>query len=265
MYDKEFLRQVGPFTSWQIVAANTFKTPDDLEGIPGNLVYHGGRLVSAPTLYLIWGGDVDYDRSKLERFARDLMQGPYFKRMTQYTNDSFTSSFGGSVDGPTPMGATLSSDDAIAYVNAAVDANLVPAPSYLNGAANLYALMLPPGTVATIDGEPGSCEVFCAYHSNDSHDMLFQVMVDTSCPGCAPLPAEAPATAFDIVCSSLAHEVAETCTNGWSDSWYDDSTGEENGDFCNRILEKWGPWLIQGYFINEKNPDEQPPDSDDVP
>jgi hypothetical protein len=164
----------------------------------------------------------------------------------------------------------MNGSEAVDYIFATIDAGLITFDASRPGADTttiVYALMMPPGTTSLLDPggqyEGSSCQVFCGYHSGE-RGILFMVIVDPSCPGCAPSSLDnVPSSVLDIACSTLAHECVETVTDSDGTGWNDPNTGEENADICNRKLTPWGPWLIQGYFVNEHNPDEVEPDSDD--
>lgn len=256
---RERLRGLGEFPSFQIAVAHPLESllrytaglagagATEMEGFSGLLTDHGGPTISDPTLWLIWGGDVTYDKQKTAQFACDLMNGTYFGPMQSYIAAPYAGKFGGVADGP-GMNTTMSPGDISAYIRGVIAANHLGG----RGGTDIYALMMPPNVVATLNGPPGeqgaSCTEFCGYHSPDENGLLFIVVVDPSCSGCS-----GDGTAgLDDVTMVLSHEMAETMTNPFGTGWHDDASGAENGDICNRIPIQWGPWIVQPYFVNEE-------------
>jgi hypothetical protein len=230
---------------WQIVPPGDYKDRLAQAGAPATppggypLTYHGGAILTAPKLALIYLGAWWGNPGDVETFASDLMTCGYLDQCAIY-GVTGVPAYLGAWQGPTLAGPTVTDAQLQAAV-ASLPSYGVPAPD----GATIYALLLPSG-LTVVDGGSSSCSAFCGYHDALADGQTFYtVQPATDCDGCNM------GDPFAACCMTLAHEIAETVTDPVpGGGWYSDETGMENADEWAWIPEPYGPWTVQGYQVN---------------
>ena len=251
---------------WQIVPPQDYKDRLASAGAPATppggypVTDHGGSVIAAPKLALVYLGAWWGDAGQLEQFASDLMTCGFLDPCAMYgVNGPFA--YLGAWLGPKVSGPTIT-DAQLRSLVAALPQFGIPAPD----GSTLYALILPDGVTVT-EGADASCSAFCGYHDALSDGQTFySVHPSTLCNGC---DSGEPFASFTMV---LAHEVAEWATDAVPGlGWYNDETGMEISDEWAWIAEPYGPWTVQGYEVNgvgdsygEYNSQPAPPPGPDI-
>lgn len=222
---------------------------------PSDLTYHNGPVMRDVTNYLIFWNPTatayasNY-QSVLERYFTDVSSTPFMNIVTQFGDSSglpvpSTVHLGGSwvdTSNAYPHAGTFTDpvlrSDVQDEINRAITANSTwQAP----GLSTMYFVFLGPNIIeckGTNDcfagpGVPSSAANYCAYHSYFDSDKVFATMpyVDSStvCGGNAAYPN---GQAVDLETSPTSHEQFEAYSDPHLDAWYNDTTGNENGDNC---------------------------------
>jgi hypothetical protein len=237
---------IGPRSVWQIALSRDqahagLRTAQTTPPLGYPLTDHGGSTISWPKLALVYLGPWFGNTTKLEQFAKELMENGYLAPLSTY--GSGVGTYLGSFHGPTMQGTVTDSflQTTLAQL---ISTGVVPAPD----GHTLYALCLPSG-VTVSQGGSNSCSSFCGYHDALSSNLqaFYTVQPATDCGGCNE------GDAFAGFTTVLAHEVAEACTDAIpGQGWYNDQTGMENADewAWPSPLRSYGPWKVQGYQVN---------------
>ena len=113
-------------------------------------------------------------------------------------------------------------------------------------ANTLYFVYLPPGVISTL-GAIQSCQAFCGYHNQISGNIFYAVEPFLTCAGCTFGNGQA----FDSLTKVSSHELCEAITDPALNAWFDDATGNENGDICNSTQQQLGGYTIQLEWSNQ--------------
>lgn len=230
---------------WQVTPPQDYRDRMAQLGAPAvpqggyPLTNHGGSTLRVPKLVLVYLGDWWGDTAQLEAFANDLMTAGYLAPLSDY--GSGQGAYIGAVHAAGPTGLLVTDGWLQSTLIDLIATGAAPAPD----GQTLYALMLPAG-VSVSDQGSESCSQFCAYHDALADGVTFYtVQADTSCANCNL------GDAFAALTMTLAHEVAEACTDAVpGQGWYNDATGMENADEWAWIPGPYGPWTVQGYELN---------------
>lgn len=223
--------------------------------LSGNLDYHNGPVVHVNHTHAIYWmpsgfsfptGYAGVINAYFANVAADSGgQQNVYSTDAQYTdstgNAAYDSTFAGAVtatnaypaNGCTPgSGYTKCLTDAQlqAEINTVINANSLP-----RGINEMYFIFTPAGVDSCTDGSSITCasNFFCAYHSDlDGADQtLYANEPYGDVPGCATndKPNANPA---DATLDSTSHEHNEAVTDPLGTGWFDNVTGDENGDKC---------------------------------
>ena len=216
-----------------------------------SLANHGGPLLGAVEVVPIYWGAAWSDpenaalASRLDDFFDFILTSEYMDLLAEYGTDTSPIGHGRR----TASARVTSSEPASTVTDAAVQTTLqgfvadgtVPAPT----AETLFFVYLPPG-VTSVLGSGRSCAPggFCGYH-NHAVGLRYAVVPFADCTGCV-----FPGDFLDTLTVVSSHELAEAVTDPDLDAWWDDSTGEEIGDLCNRDTTRLGGFLVQTEWSN---------------
>ena len=199
----------------------------------GGLIYNGGPVEHAPTVYLVfWGNQWDSDSNGVEQYMQGFFGGlgqsadNWSTIMTQYPDNNGAPAFNGSVLGGTwvddsgPAPANAQQSDIAAEAQAGAQHFGVSGPD-----ADVFVVS-PSGT--SPDGFPNSG--FCAWHDwNGTTAYTNMPYVLDAGSGCGADSVQNQLDGFSIV---GGHEYAEAVTDPEPSSGWVASDGEENGDLC---------------------------------
>jgi hypothetical protein len=254
-----------------------------------HLVYNGGRINSAPKVYVVLWGSGSYEShvtssgtpSMLSFYEQVLSNGSYTTWLNSEYN-TVTNSYNGtktnqnisagsavSVIQITPSSSSATVDDSTIQteLQAQISAGHLPAVSH-DSAGNpttYYAIFFPHGTTITMQGS-SSCVAggFCAYHGTvqtGSTEFYYGVHPDMqSGSGCDTGCGNA-STAFGNYTSVASHELTEMTTDaevgvasnasGPPLAWYDQNNGEI-GDICNAQQANYTACDGQTYVLQQE-------------
>jgi hypothetical protein len=213
----------------------------------GNMTYRGGLvLASVNVVPVFWGSETRF-QSDLTQFYSDITNSRYIDWMSEYNTPSQQIGRGqgqqGVVDGNVSSNGTISGDDVINELGNLIDSGAVPGPDD----NTLYAVHFAPG----ISISDGSCQSYCAYHSNFTHNgsnVFYSVVPDQGggcASGCGVDGDEEHATT-----DSASHELGEAITDPVPGAgWYNDDQGEI-GDPCGSGSESVNGWVVQSLWSN---------------
>ncbi|MGH8124210.1 MAG: choice-of-anchor D domain-containing protein, partial [Rudaea sp.] len=238
---------------------------------PNDLTYHGGKVMRNVTNYvIIWNPptttfSATYQQL-IEQYFTDDGGTPFMEIETQWNDSSGTTvpnanHFGGTwVDTANayPHAGTVSDplvgQDIKDEVNRAIAANPTwQGPGYstmyfvylghniiecFKGAGDPFGCFAgkdingasPPAS----DGPPNTVAgagTYCAYHSSDGAN-IYATMPYAADGACGNQPAYPNGRDQDLVLSPTSHEQNEGYSDPNLDAWYNDTTGNENGDNC---------------------------------
>jgi hypothetical protein len=203
-----------------------------------NLVNHGGPVIqSARTVAIFWGpswgsgGSLNAVASEMLNFYAQFGTTPEYNVITQYSGiqqTNLTNTFWWDTSSPpTNVPDSAIQAEVVAYFSqgGAIDPNTI------------YEVFLPASSYASF-GTSDSCGgpnlVFCAYHSNFSHngtDVKYASMPYPSCGGCQWTGFTTAQNFEHFAC----HETREAVTDPDGTAWYD-RRGNEADDKC-----AWSP------------------------
>lgn len=213
--------------------------PPVVPSVTNGISYHGGPVMLGTThIYYIWYGSWTGNTATtiLADFAKNLGGSPYFNINTGYTdgaNNRISNSvtFGGAVFDAYSQGTTINDAQILAIVQSAINSHALPLDHQ-----GVYFVL----TSADVAESSGFCTQFCGWHSAATlGSVTFQYGFvgngDRCQSACQGLPGNAPNgnSGADGMASIIAHETDESVTDPQLNAWYDDTTGDENGDKCN--------------------------------
>lgn len=245
------IRDIGPFPGVVQIAASVgthelLTDPANLAGA-GPLTYHGGRVIQLGKgkVFNIYLGAQNFSRTDFDAFTKAVCENGYY--LSPDGVDATPATFlGSAVFTPYPFGATVADSAVAAYLAGLVTAGKVPS----SDAYTQYSIIFPTGTAVSLGGA-ASCSAFCGYHTRSSSGIYYQVIADSSCPGCHGSFTQEQARMM-----IQAHEIAEWRSDPDGNAWYNDQTGMENADECAWQMIPWGPagsgWAVQPMAVNGK-------------
>ena len=201
------------------------------------ITYHGGQVMSTPTVYLIWygnwaqtnGTDNAIGQTIVRDFLFGLSNSGYFKINTSYGTPTGLVNVGPEYSDNYSLGARLSDSNVRSVVSNAVNAGKLPRDT--NG---VYFVL----TSSDVAESSGFCTKYCGWHTAGSiaGSTLKYSFVGNSArclSGCAAQATGPNGNAgIDGMLSVLAHELEETVSDPLPISGWADSQGGENGDKC---------------------------------
>ncbi|KAK9840576.1 hypothetical protein WJX81_002140 [Elliptochloris bilobata] len=200
------------------------------EGTPV-MRYHGGSIITQPvTIYLVMYGTWDASVPTGLASFLNALSGTTWMQINQAYTDSrggrgtATMRHGGTCYDTGTRGASLSDADVLAVILGCLSAGVLP-----QDPSGLYYLISSPEVA-----QKGFCVDYCGWHDVGPNNLLYGFVGSTlRCPNTCQVQTVGPngASALDGVASILAHEIAETITDPYTDAWYD-SSGEEGADKC---------------------------------
>jgi hypothetical protein len=217
------------------------KAAGDAKAKPGgggsNLVNHGGPVIAqAKVVSIFWGSQWGTSKSPstlaqtIYGFFAQFGTNPEYNVITQYgvqQNNLTNTYWVDSADPPTNVSDSAIQSEVIKYFN----------QGGVIDASTIYEVFLPSGSYSSF-GTQDSCGgpnlVYCAYHSNFSHngvDIKYASMPYPSCSGCQWTGWTDAQNFEHFAC----HETREAVTDPDGTAWYD-RRGYEADDKC-----AWSP------------------------
>jgi hypothetical protein len=202
--------------------------------------YHGGPVIGAPNVYVIWyGAWTDNQKLIITDFLNSIGGSPYFNINKTYSISS------------TPINGL------VAYSGAAVS-TYIPAggPTAVLSDQDIQNIVsssgLPPdanGVYFVLTGsdtrKDGFCTSYCGWHTHailGGADIKYSFVGNpTACPlagasvgNCAAQTARSPNgdVGVDAMVSVIAHELEEATTDPDLNAWWNTRNGAENADTC---------------------------------
>ncbi len=202
-----------------------------------NITYHGGQVMTTPTVYLIWygnwaqtnGTDNAIGQTIVRDFLFGLSNSGYFKINTSYGAPTGLVNVGAEYADNYSLGARLSDSNVRSIVSNTINGGKLPRDT--NG---LYFVL----TSSDVAESSGFCTKYCGWHTAGSiaGSTLKYSFVGNSArclSGCAAQATGPNGNAgIDGMLSVLAHELEETVSDPLPASGWADSQGAENGDKC---------------------------------
>lgn len=220
-----------------------------------DLAYHGGPVMRTNTVYAIYWVPPGFAttpnyRSLIDGFFGDVASDNgkttnVYSTDTQYSDGTgsiaYSSAFSGSTVDTHAFPASGCNDgvDAVCLTDQQLTAEIyrvIGAQGWPNGLSHEYFIFTPQNVGSCFDSSGTECSTntFCAYHSafNDgTHDFVYANQPFAGVPGCES--GQRPHNdADDDTINVVSHEHNEAITDPLGFGWYNDATGNENGDNC---------------------------------
>ena len=204
------------------------------------ITYHGGPLISTPTIYLIWygnwnqanGSDTPAGQQVVRDFAGSIGGSPYFLLNTTYnaggTIITGAVNFGGEATDTGSAGTRLRDSSILNIVNNAISSGKLP-----YDASGVYFVL----TSSNVSEQSGFCTQYCGWHTAGNatagHVRYSFVGNANRCLSACAAQTTSPNgnAGVDGMISVIAHELEEATTDPDLNAWYD-SGGAENADKC---------------------------------
>lgn len=197
---------------------------------------HGGPVMQAPSVYLIWygnwnqnnGSDTAAGQQIVEDFLFGLSGSPYFVTNASYAGVSGTFSVKGSTTDHYSQGSSLSDRRVAAVVSNAINSGKVPKDG--NG---IYFVL----TSSDVSENSGFCSRYCGWHTygtlGGTNIKYAFVGNPNRCLNACSVQTVGPNgnAGVDGMVSVLAHELEETNTDPNLNAWFD-ANGAEDADKC---------------------------------
>jgi len=218
--------------------------------------YHGGPVIGAPNVYVIWyGAWTDNQKLIITDFLNSIGGSPYFNVNTTYSISStpingLVTYSGAAVSTYIPAGgpAAILSD---------LDIQNIVATSSLPPDANGIYFVLTGSDIR----KDGFCTSYCGWHTHATlggSDIKYSFVGNpTACPlagasvgSCAAQTAHSPNgdVGVDAMISVIAHELEEATTDPDLNAWWNTRNGAENADTC-----AWtfgSQYIVNGAYAN---------------
>jgi hypothetical protein len=216
-------------------------------GVHPGFMYHGGRVIHDARVHALfigdWSSTANQDRAtRLGQFLSDYFVSTRMNLLAQYgcgtTPALVDSQFRSSTD------HDLSGADVHAIVQAAIDDNSIPEPT----AGDQVCVIFLDDATAVHDGTITMCaaasDTAFGYHDHFTttagNDMPFAVipgLTDTclqnSCSSDGTCSLHLAQTREQRQTQVTSHEFDEMVSDPDLNAWFEDGTGNENGDICN--------------------------------
>lgn len=226
---------------------------DDLSGAQPHpsFKYHGGPVVQNPRVFSVFAGDwagagSQARMARLNQFLKDLVVSKYMNILSQYGCGKKGKFIGTAT--VSNVDHDLSEKDIHKLLQAGINDGSIPEPAKHN---NVYIVFLDDltgvkdkglGVVmceAKSDNAFGYHHVFTTKAGNPCNYAIIPGLSDAclgeTCggsPGCSLHTTQSQEERQTQVTS---HEFSEMISNPTGDGWWDNSSGDENGDLCNGI------------------------------
>ncbi|HSP97264.1 MAG TPA: hypothetical protein VL049_08475 [Candidatus Dormibacteraeota bacterium] len=198
--------------------------------------YHGGPVIAAPVIYLIWygnwdqgnGSDTPAGRQIVRDFATNVGSSPYFYINRSYPGVSGAVYVGGETSDAYSRGSRLKDADVQGVVVSAIASQRLPFDA--NG---VYFVL----SSSDVSEQSGFCRTYCGWHTAADTSVghirySFVGNANRCLSGCAIQSTSPNANAgVDGMVSVIAHELEEAATDPNLNAWYD-GRGAENADKC---------------------------------
>ncbi len=200
------------------------------------ILYHGGPVMYAPAIYLIWygnwnqnnGSDTPAGQQIVRDFAAGIGSSPYFYINHSYTGVSGAVSFLGEAVDPYSRGTRLKDSDVGFVVTRAISSGQLPYDP-----SGAYFVL----SSSDVSELSGFCKVYCGWHTaatpSVGHIRYAFVGNANRCLNACAIQTTSPNgnAGVDGMVSVVAHELDEMTTDPDLNAWYD-SGGAENADKC---------------------------------
>jgi uncharacterized repeat protein (TIGR01451 family) len=252
---------------------NIFHRPETQRRIardPGNLVFHGGAVMTSFTAYLIFWlppgvhfsssvSDANYEQL-VTRYFQDVGASPFYNIVTQYPGNNGTPlnavTFGGSIvdTDPYPRAGTIA--DPLLDIDVRQEiGNVITAQSWPTGIGTMYFLFTGSGIQSCFDPAHNICSQsdYCAYHSAfsfASQPVIYANMPDGYSFGDCGFADVNGDPAADVVISTVSHEHFEAVTDPVFNAWYENNLNGEIGDKCAYDYGPGGDSTTPNVFLN---------------
>ena len=212
-------------------------SPGTFSIVTGNgIQYHNGAVMTNPhNVYFIWYGN--WTGNTALQILPDLILGldgsGYFGTNSTY-GDSNADVMNGvylwnQIFDNYTQGVNLSDAGVLNVVTNAINGHTLPADP-----DGIYFVL----SSADVNETSGFCTRYCGWHNHatiSGTDIKYAFVGDAGrcLNDCADQSTGPNGNAgADAMASVIAHELSEAVTDPDLDAWYQDSTGEENGDIC---------------------------------
>lgn len=209
--------------------------------------YHGGKVITTPTIYLIWygnwnqsnGSDTAAGQQIVRDFAASVGGSPYFDINTSYSNQSYNAVISGGVSFADAnqfneftdlysRGKRLRDADVQQIVTNAISKKWQTVDP-----SGVYFVL----TSSDVNEQSGFCTRYCGWHTaatpSVGHIRYSFVGNANRCLNACAIQTTSPNSnaGVDGMISVIAHELEEATTDPDLNAWYD-SSGAENADKC---------------------------------
>ena len=233
-----------------------------IAGAPtARLTNHGGKVIgSVEVVPIYWGaawasgvnaqlasqldGYFDYitTSSLIDMLSEYSLPATPIARGKRLTSLSVPGSEPGTV---TPNGRQVTDAQIQQAIQGWIGDHTLPA----NTDNTLYFVYLPPNVSCVGPGGTGaSCSQFCGYHGAFGGNIYYAVIPYVNCNGCV-----FPGNFLDTLTEVSSHELCEAITDPALSTWWDQNTGDEIGDICNRQTATLGGYVVQTEWSNAQN------------
>jgi Phosphate-induced protein 1 conserved region len=216
--------------------ANGSPTAGSTGVLTPNITNHGGPVMNAPNVYLIWYGNWSQsnasDTPEGQQIVRDFLSGlsgsGYYQTNASYPGVSGYFSVLKEITDSYSQGSRLSDSKVQAIVSRAISSHNLP-----SDAMGVYFVL----TSSDVAESSGFCSKYCGWHTwgtISGTEIKYSFVGNASrCPSaCAAQPVGPNGNAgVDGMVSVIAHELEETNTDPDLNAWYD-SKGAESADKC---------------------------------
>lgn len=228
------------------------------------ITYHGGQVMTTPTVYLIWYGNWAQtngtDNAIGQTIVRDFLYGVsnsgHFKINTSYGAPTGLVNVGPEYTDNYSLGSTLSDANVRTIVSNTIYGGKLPRDS--NG---IYFVL----TSSDVAESSGFCTNYCGWHTAGriAGSTLKYSFIGNSArclSGCAAQATGPNGNAgIDGMLSVLAHELEETVSDPLPTSGWADSQGGENADKCAWTFGSNSQTAPNGAFYNMTLPAKSQP------
>lgn len=202
------------------------------------LINHGGPVMNAPTIYIIWygnwnqtnGSDTPAGQQIIRDWANAIGGTPHFMINATYPpNGSISGSvFYGGETTDSGTSTRLTDTNIRTIVGNAISSGRLP-----NSSTGVYFVV----TSSNVTASSGFCTKYCGWHTHASlsgKDIKYSFVGNakrclSSCAAQSVSPNGNPG--IDGAISVMTHELEEATSDPDLNAWYD-SSGAENGDKC---------------------------------
>jgi hypothetical protein len=216
---------------------------------------HGGPVMTAPNVYLIWygnwnqtnGSDTPAGQALVRTFLGSVGGTPHYNINTTYPGVTGAVSLSATEVADTGSQGTRLSDNKVRTIVAnALTSNKLPTDP--NG---LYFVL----TSSNVSESSGFCTRYCGWHTSgtlNNSDIKYSFVGNANrcLSGCAAQTISPNGNAgVDGMMSVIAHELEEANTDPDLNAWYD-SSGAENADKCAWTFGSAQTKLASGAYYN---------------